>query len=878
MSLTAGTKLGPYEIVASIGAGGMGEVYRARDTRLERTVAIKILPAEIQSSPERRQRFEREAKAISSLQHPHICVLHDIGCHDGMDYLVMEYLEGESLADRLRRGPLPTEQTLKLGIEIAEALEKAHKQGLVHRDLKPGNVMLTKSGAKLLDFGLAKPAGVIAAAASGEFDSATLTIQRQHPVTAQGVIVGTFQYMSPEQIQGKEADARSDIFSLGALLYECATGRPAFTGKSQISLMSAILERQPESVSVLNVTSPAALEYVIRTCLQKDPDDRFQTAHDVSLQLKWIAGSTTGGIAVAAPPRRKRWMALAGWVSAAVLFAVLGAVWFFRPAPNARVTRFAIALPPKVNLPVDAGTVSISADGQKIAYNAAESGKSRLFIRSIDRFDAVAVPDSEGAGFPFFSPDGEMVAFFARGRLKKVATNGGSNPVTITDLPAFYGGQWLEDGSILVASSFPSLLIIPQQGGASKAVPVPAGGKLDPGSPIMLPGGKWILFTDDKVSSISIVALRPDTGEIRLVVPNASQPRYIPGYLVYYTAGGLSMAPLDARNARVTGPAVVIVQDVAARNYFAHFDVSQNGTLVYAPGLGTITERDLVWVDRSGKATKIDAAPEDYVDPSISPDGKYFVVCLRRLAEQSFGVYDISRGLMMRMGSNNMRSVAPVWAPDGKTLYFDGSGQNAKLGIYRMPADGSSPPTLVREMPSNAHLTSISGDHASLMLNDPTTNTDLWMLSLDGRDMKPFRKSSAIERQGSFSPDGKYIAYTSDESGRPEVYVEQIGGGPGRWQISTDGGEQPRWSRKGNEIFYRNGTKMMAVAVQLAPFSAAKAVELFDLPYDRGGAVPGYDVTPDGQRFLMTMPQHPNPTEIRVVVGWPEELKKGAAR
>jgi eukaryotic-like serine/threonine-protein kinase len=875
MGLPAGTRLGPYEIVAPLGAGGMGEVYRARDTRLERTVAIKILPPDHYSSPERKQRFEREAKAISSLQHPHICVLHDIGNQGGLDYLVMEYLEGESLADRLHKGPLATDQLLKTGIEIADALDKAHRQGLVHRDLKPGNVMLTKSGAKLLDFGLAKTSNLAAAASPGGVEEiATLTSPSQ-PVTAQGVVVGTFQYMSPEQVQGKEADARSDIFSLGVLLYEVATGKPAFTGKTQLSLMSAILERQPEPVTALNAASPPALDYVIRACMAKDPADRFQTAHDVSLQLKWIAGHSSAALEYPGAVRRRRRLApLAGWMVAAAVLVVLGTAMLLRRAPATHVMRFALTIPAGKNLPLDAASLAITADGTKLAYVAAQSGQSRLYIRSLDQFEPAPIPDSEGASFPFFSDDGQWIAFFADGHVRKAAANGNASPVTVTDTTSFYGGAWLPDGTLLMAIPNPPLVTVPAQGGTMKPVRMPPSHSVDPLSPIMLPGGEWILLTDSKLSAFSIVALRVATGESRLLIPNALNATYTPGYLMYYSSGSLWAAPFDAKTAQLTGPAVVIAQDVAGRNFFAHYAVSATGTLVYAPGAGITATRNLVWVDRKGAATKIDAPAEDYIDPSVSPDGKHFVICLRNGTEQALAVYDVGRGVMMRMSGNHLRNAAPIWAPDGKTLYFDAGGRGAKLGIYRMPADGSVAPVLVREMSSNAHITSIVGDKASLMLNDPTTNTDLWMLSLDGRDLKPFRKTSATERQGSFSPDGTYLAYSSDESGRSEVYVEQASASGARWQISTNGGEQPRWSRKGNEIFYRNGTKMMSVTVQSSPFSAAKPVELFDVDYDRGGAVAGYDVTPDGQHFLMTAPEHPNPTEIRVVVGWPEELKQ----
>ena len=870
MSLSAGTRLGPYEIVAPLGAGGMGEVYRARDSRLDRTVAIKILPSDLYSSPERKQRFEREAKAISSLQHPHICVLHDIGNQDGVDYLVMEYLEGESLADRLRKGPLATDQLLKTGIEIADALDKAHRQGLVHRDLKPGNVMLTKSGAKLLDFGLAKAS---APESSGEVEDIKTLTSPPQPITARGVIIGTFQYMSPEQVQGKEADARSDIFSLGALLYEAATGKPAFTGKTQLSLMSAILERQPEPVTALHAASPPALDYVIRTCLAKDPDDRFQTAHDISLQLKWISGSSSAALEYPGSVRRRKRLApLAGWMVAAAVLVVLAAAMLLRHTPATRITRFALTIPS--SLPIESESLAITTDGTKLAYVAAESGQSRLYVRPLDQFEPVPIPNSEGASFPLFSDDGQWIAFFAYGHLRKAAANGTTNPANVVDLTSFYGGAWLPDGTLLLATPNPPLVTVPAQGGTPKPLRMPSSNSLEPLSPIMLPGGEWILLTDDKLGAFSIVALRVATGESRVLIRNALHATYTPGYLVYYSSGSLWAAPFDAKSAQLTGPAVVIAQNVAGLNFFANYAVSATGTLVYAPGAGITPARNLVWVDRKGSASKIDAPAEDYVDPSISPDGKHFVVCVRTVTEQALAVYDVGRGVMMRMSGNHLRNAAPIWGPDSKTLYFDAGGQGAKLGIYRMPADGGAAPVLVREMPSNAHITSVLGDKASLMLNDPSTNADLWTLTLDGRDLQPFRKTPATERQGSFSPDGKYIAYSSDESGRAEVYVESASGSGARWQISTTGGEQPRWSRKGNEIFYRTGNKMMSVTVQASPFSAAKPVELFNANYDHGGAVPGYDVAPDGQHFLMTAPERPNPTEIHVVIGWPEELKQ----
>lgn len=872
--MEAGKRLGPYEIGDLIGQGGMGQVYRARDTRLDRTVAVKILSRDLTASPERKQRFEREAKTISSLQHPHICVLYDIGNDNDVDYLVMEYLDGQSLADRLRHGPLSTEEVLRLGIEIAGALEKAHRQGIVHRDLKPGNVMRTKSGAKLLDFGLAKP--FVMATASGA-EMPTLTGSQKDPVTARGTLVGTFQYMAPEQLQGKEADARSDIFALGSVLYEAATGKPAFAGQTQISVMSAILEREPEPVTSITAASPPALDYVIRTCLSKDPDLRFQTAHDVGLQLKWIAGSSTASLQLQGAPKRRRKFSLAGWIAAAILFVAAAGLWLMKPAASSKVERFVIPLPAKHTLPGDIGSVAISRDGNKVGYVATEGGTSQLFVRSLDRFEPVAIPDSEGATFPFFSPDGQWIAFYAHSRLRKASSDGSTNPVNIAEIPVFFGGTWLPDGRILIASN-PPFVMVSADGGTSQILPT-HGERIDPGDPMVLPRGDWALFTEDHRTSYEIYGYNLKTGETRRVLTNAMQPIYTPGHLVYYSSGSIWAAPFDPDQLRVTGPASVIARDVAARQWFGHFAASQTGTLIFVPGAEQSANHDLVWVDRQGNAKKIDVPAQDYVDPSVAPDGKHFVICVRTIGDQSLAVYDVGRGSMMRMSGNSDRSAGPVWDPSGKYLYFDGGMLSGKMAIYRMLADGSAAPELLRDTPAYAHVTSIAGDKAVVMLNDPVTKTDLWMMSLDGKQFTPFRKTAATERQGSFSPDGKYVAYTSDESGKNEVYVESASGSGARWQISEGGGDQPRWSHnKGNEIFYRMGPKMMSVSVQENPFAAMKPVQLFAVGYEAGAAVAGYDVTPDGQHFLMTASEQASPTEVRVLVGWPEEIKQNAGK
>ena len=849
----------------------MGQVYRARDTRLDRTVAIKVLSRDHSLSGERQQRFEREAKTISSLQHPHICVLYDIGHENGVDYLVMEYLDGQSLADRLRRGPLPSEEVLKLGIEIAGALERAHRQGVVHRDLKPGNIMLTKSGAKLLDFGLAKPTAIAIATASGEVATFTGT---QNPVTARGTIVGTFQYMAPEQLQGKDADARSDIFALGAVLYEAATGKQAFTGQTQISVMSAILERDPEPITAICAASPPALDFVIRTCLAKDPDLRFQTAHDVALQLKWIAGSTSAITAPGLNPRKKV-PALAGWAAAGILLLALGVMAWIRPTTGTRVERFVIPLPAKHALPGDIGTIAISNDGTKVAYAAAQSGNIQLFVQQLDSFDPISIPNSDGATFPFFSPDGKWVVFYSRAQLWKAASDGSTNPAAIASLPTFYGGSWSDDGTLLLSSNPPLLTLAPD---GAAPTPLPTKGKLEPGDPIKLPGSDWILFTNETTAELDILAVRASTGETRTLLSNAMQPIYSHGRLIYYSSGSIWVAPFDAKAAQFRGPATVLAKDVAGVRWFGHFAASQTGTLIYVPGANGVAKRNLAWVDRKGEATKIDVPPQDYVDPSIAPDGKHFVICIRTTVEQSLAVFDVGTGGIMRMSNNTFRSAAPIYDSTGKYLYFDAVDAQGKRALFRMPSDGSLAPERVRDIPSFAHITSIAGGRASVTMNDAATKADLWMLSLDSKDFTPFRKTPAAERQGSFSPDGKFIAYTSDESGRSEIYVESASGSGARWQISVAGGEQPRWSRKGNEIFYRAGTKMMSVSVRENPFTATTPVQLFDAYYDQGGAVAGYDVTADGQHFLMGVSEEASPTQIRVIVGWPEEIRQNAGK
>ena len=876
MDLSAGTRLGPYEIIAALGAGGMGEVYRARDTRLDRAVAIKILPSNLSCNSELKNRFDREARTLSSITHAHICHLYDVGSQAGVEFLVMELLDGETLASRLQRGPLPLPELLKIGVQIADALANAHRLGITHRDLKPANIMLTKSGAKLMDFGLAKPAGMGAVVPASSSEAMTATMQSPAtPISTVGMVVGTIQYMSPEQIEGKEADARSDIFALGAVLYEMAAGRRAFEGKSQLSVISAILHQDPKPIATTQPAHSPSLDFVIRTCLAKDPDERFQTAHDVKLQLNCLLQS--GSVASQPPPTvlgsRKQLVVIIGLAAALVIALVL---LFFKmmnappPASSLGPTRFSITLPPGQDLSVDTtDAVMLSPEGKHLAYVAAENGVPHLYIRRLDTFGFVQIPDSEGANFPFFSPNGEWIAFFSQGKLKKVPSDGG-NPELICELPTFFGGTWTPQDTVVVAVPSYGLATVPAAGGALKKVPMNTKEPVYPQGPAWIGGGDWIGFTDYYGNTRRVMAVNLTSGEVRMLLNNAQGAFFAPDQIIYYWAGAMWAVPFDSQKLAIKASAVQIASGATEYNFVGEASASGNGVLAYAPGAVGNFLRNLYLVSRSGVEQKLDVPAAGYIDPAISPDGKRIAIALQNMSAQQLAVYERDRGVMMRVVAGGGLNNAPVWSPDGKSLLFDSVGTSEKRGLYRISADGSGAPQLIRETKISSHITSVAGGYAAVMVSDPTTSADLWLLTLgDQPEMRPFKQTPAAERQGSLSPDGRWMAYASNESGRQEIYVEPVPGPGGRWQISTAGGEQPRWVRNGKEIVYRNGTKMMSAAVKIQPsFAAAKPVELFDRKFDRGGAVAGYDVTPDGQTFVMTRAEQANPTEIRVVVGW----------
>jgi len=853
----------------------MGEVYRARDTRLDRFVAIKILRSHLTCDPELKARFEREARTLSSLSHPHICSLYDVGKDGDVEFLVMELLEGETLSARLQRGPLPVSAVVKLGVEVADALAKAHRLGVIHRDLKPSNIMLTESGAKLMDFGLAKPNVANTSAGPSLAELATATLQSpSSPLSSAGTLIGTIQYMAPEQIEGKDADARSDIFALGLVLYEAVTGRRAFEGKTHLHIASAILQKDPPALTTdnLDVGLPP-LEYTIRTCMAKEPDERFQTAHDVKLQL----GGLSRFASSQQSPQVKQ-SAAARIVMAAVILGLLVTVSFLvrelknRPANSGNgVTRFTITLPPLQELAVsNSQAVVLSPDGKHLAYVAAENGVSHLYTRGLDQFDGVAIPDSEGTTFPFFSPNSDWIAFFSQGKLKKAPSNGGV-PVVICEVPTFFGGTWTPQDVIVVAVPNYGLASVPASGGSLQKIPMPIKDIIYPQGPAWLPGGDWIVFTDFLVERLNIMAVKLNTGEVRTILRNAESPSYVQGHLMYFQGGTLWAVPFDPATATIQGNPIQIQSGINQEDYIAQFGVSQTGALAYAPGPAGNFSRNMYLVDRKGQEQKLDIPPRDYVDPVISPDGKRIACLFRSVAGQQLVIMDRDSGLFTTLVSSGLNA-APAWTVDGKNLIFD-SVDTQQRAIYRISADGSSARQVLHTTLLNSHVTSVAGEYAAVVVNSPATGTDLWLLSLrHPEDMRPFKNTAAAERQGSLSPDGHWMAYVSNESGRSEIYVEPVPGPGGRRQISSNGGEEPRWVRNGGEITYRNGSKMMSVLVQIQPaFQMGRPIELFDSKFDRGFGVAGYDVTPDGHAFLLMRGEHPAPTEIRVVIGWPTE-------
>jgi serine/threonine protein kinase/Tol biopolymer transport system component len=876
-----GRQFGSYKIFSLLGAGGMGEVYQAHDTKLGRDVAIKVLPAAFVHDSERLSRFQREARMLASLNHPNIATIHGLEQSDGMHYLVMELALGQTLAERISAGPLAVDETLRICGQITEALEAAHEKGVIHRDLKPANVNVTPEGRlKVLDFGLAK-----AFAGDGGLDLSHAPTPTTMG-TEEGRILGTPAYMSPEQARGKPVDKRTDIWAFGCVLYELLTGQQAFRGETLSDTLAAILERDVDWRRLPQPT-PANIQLLLRRCLQKDATRRLRDIGEARIAIE---ETLSGAVEVGAVHVQKNWvrplpLALAGFAAIAVIVLLIGFLMRATRPPARAITRLAVTLPPTDQLALGDRGIALSPDGSRLVFVASHGDSDyRLYLRSINRFEATPILGTEGASNPFFSPDGQSVGFSAEGKLKKVSLSGGA-PLTLCSASAMRGATWNPDDTIIFAPSTGSgLYRVSAGGGMPKPLTIPdqKKGEVSHRWPEVLPGGKALLFTILAGADMRIGVLSLETGERRVLVEGGTYPRYFPsGHLVYARAGGLQAVPFDLRRLAVTGPPVSVLEGIVMNpvNGWVQLGSSADGSLAYIPGVSGAGERTLLWVDRDGAAQALPAPPRGYWTPKLSPDGQRLSVGIDD-SNPGLWIYELARGTLTRLTTSKLNPYQ-IWTPDGKRVTLRSALSN-RFDLDWMPVDGSG---VAERLITGEGLPipgswSPDGQVLAYSEQDPTTGWDIWVLKLEGdRKPRPFLQTPSNEDAALFSPDGRWLAYQSDESGRNEIYVSPFPDPGRKWQISTEGGTEPLWAPNGRELFYRNGSKMMSAAVETKPtFAAAKPKLLFKGDYVEGpfGFRPNYDVSPDNQRFLMVKAaeQQQAASQINVVLNWFEELKR----
>jgi len=883
MSLSSGDQLGHYKILSMIGKGGMGEVYLGTDTRLGRSVAIKV------SSREFNDRFEREARAISTLNHPNICTLHDIG----PNYLVMEYIEGELLSKLIGRGPLPLDKALSYAVQIVDALAAAHAKGVIHRDLKPGNIIITKNGAKVLDFGLAKLSTERLSS-----DSAASIETMTEPITRAGAVLGTLYYMAPEQVEGRETDERSDIFSFGVVFYEMITGQRPFTGDTQAAVLASVLKEQQPPMSQWQPAVPRQLDRVVRKCLEKRPDDRWHSARDLKPTLELIdldapppsSASTSVPIPVQTPSRRKwLWPALAGALLV-VLAAGAGALWL-RPSAPARAARFEVTLPEGVQF---SQYVSVSPDGHKLVFNATGE-KAGLWIRDLDTLQWRQLPGTEGSSSPFWSPDSRFLGFSVGNELKKIEVAGGP-PQTLCTSPTSVGtGAWSKD-NVIVFGGKPNgpLRRVPAAGGIPTDVTVidSKRGENYHLIPTFLPDGKHFVYTisgSPAVSGVYVGSLDVQPAEQskeRLITTILGAP-YADGNIFFLRDGTLMAQPFDAGKLQLRGEPVPIAEHVGAELSAGYFAVSPTGVLAYRTGATVTAGLQHTWFDREGKVTGKFGEPNNDSGMRLSPDGTR--AAERDAAQQTRGdiwLLDFARGVRTRLTFRQSLGSNPVWSPDGSRIAF--SAGDSPDTIYEKSASGACEEKELLKKPGEVSLpTSWSHDGRFLLYtatNVPKTGADLWVLSLEGdRKAVPLLRTEFNEGNASFSPDGRWVAYVSNETGRNEIYVRPFvasgSSGPslgeGKWQVSKDGGNNPRWRADGKEIIFMFNLAVMSVDVNGngAGFQMGTPKQLFTAPANNG-----WDITTDGKRFMMIVPPNQGAqtaaTPITVVLNWQADLKK----
>jgi serine/threonine-protein kinase len=898
VSLTRGARLGPYEVTAQIGVGGMGEVYRALDTNLERQVAIKILPDTFAHDPERLARFEREAKTLASLNHSNIAQIYGLEKADGMRALVMELVEGPTLAERIAQGPIPLDDALQIARQIAEALEAAHEQGVIHRDLKPANIKLRPDGVvKVLDFGLAKALAPVRAATDA---TASPTITSPAMMTGVGVLLGTAAYMSPEQARGKAVDKRGDIWAFGCVLYEMLTGRRAFEGDDVTVTLARVVEREP-NMDALPLSVPTRVGQALRVCLRKDPKQRVTDIRDLRLVLDG-AFETNGSTALQGVQILRRSRERAAWVVAIVSLIALLLVWAMTygrsPAAPSRLSRLQIVPTGTQSLSLSGfeHDVAITPDGSRVVYIG--NNGTQLFVRALDGLEPVSLARGELRA-PFISPDGQWVGFIEGAQtIRKVSLNGGP-PVTV--FRSFSGGlrgaSWMTDNSVIFGSLDPEVGLQRASAEGGEATPLTrpdrALGEQNHWWPEMLPNDRGVLFTitaqSGGLDSAQIALLDLGTGMRRVLLRGGSHARYVSsGHLVYVAAGTLRAIAFDLENLTTVGPSVSVVSQVTVTPFGAvEAGISTDGTLVYVPGeFPSGAMRALVWIDRQSGRERLPLAEHTYAYPRLSPDGVRVVVVS---PDQDYDLWlaDLPRATVTRATFSSAQDSFPIWAPDGKHILFV-SARSGAQNIFRQAADGTGTTEQLTEGVSARNLSSISPDGTQLLFseNDASTGLDIMILTLDNnRHVTPLVRTPANERNGEISPDGRWLAYQSDESGQIEIYVRPFPAvESGRWQISTSGGTRPLWSRDGRELFYLSPTdsSLMRVVVERgATWTASTPGRVLDraVPFISTYAGRSYDVSPDGQRFLMpdyVMPSNSStgPASLVVVQHWFEELKR----
>ena len=886
MSLATGTKLGPYEIVCLVGAGGMGEVYRAHDARLGREVAIKVLPTDYADDPDRLSRFKQEACASSALNHPNILSIYDVGQHDGSPYVVSELLEGETLRKRIAGTAMAQRRVIDHALQIAHGLAAAHEKGIIHRDLKPDNIFITNDGrVKILDFGLAKLTQI-----DGNRTQSQSTIPTRRADTDPGVVIGTIDYMSPEQLKGNAVDQRSDIFSFGAILYEMLTGQGAFHRESVAETMSAILQEDLPELSNANKSVSPALERLVDHCLEKNPESRFHSASDLAFALEAISTSSTLTHSVPVStitPRgmTRREMVFGSVAALAVIAAVALGVWYFRHEPTeAHAVRFFVNPPEKASF----GPFAISPDGLRLAFVASDaSGKALLWLRPLDSPNAQPLSGTEDALYPFWSPDSRFIGFFAGGKLKKIELNGGTVQ-TLCSASIPRGGSWSSTGLIIFGPS-PNepLYQVSETGGPASPLT-----KLEPSRqeashrwPHFLPDGRHFLYSilgGPQSQGIYVASLDGKENRRLLNISNSIAMYAAPGYLLFRREATLMGQAFDLDKHQLSGDAFPVAEQVGfdLSTFQTYFSVSQTGVLAYSAATGGKTQ--LTWVDRTGKEIGLVSQPANYIRPSLSPDGKRVAVDGSDLqGNRDVWVLDLGSGNPTRFTFDPAQDLFAVWSPDGSRIVF-GSDREGPRNLYQRSATGASKEELLLKTDFNAYPVDWSRDgrYIAYVINDPKTKIDVWVLPLSG-DQKPFpfANTEASERGARFSPDGRWLAYVSDESGIPQIYVQSFPSSGGKWQVSTTGGYHLAWRHDGKELFYVSADKkMMAVDIkgEGATFEAGAPKTLFDLRVPTfTGSQAQFAVTADGQKFLIANTFGENRSEpITVALNWTADLKQ----